>query len=488
MGLLALCEDSPAFATSTELSAALLDIMRVNIEAMHMASYLGRNAFEWRWGERPENTQVNPCTVWRGAFRFLTGMTTLTITLNNSGLAAGDVLRVYLNGAGTATTLTAGAQSVTRTISGYADGEIVELDLILYNAGRTADTAAWGTTEIRDITLTPVGLPDAYPGVPSFGAITAANLNQLSDATDWIMRWMGLLHAPLFCAILRENGPFGPATPELGQQTVSWRGSIRRTAEHTTLKAKVGVLILYPGYTESIVLKVNGATVATYSVPSTAGETNYTFSTTLATTVDAVVDLEIQMLRTAPDPELDTPLVNRISLYRVWLERATTPTAAGLTACTARESLTFSALQTRLNAYGTALTAIKARLDANPDIWARQRPYRRRHSFDDFQAAFFEPSRPSYSAARVGEALAVAGKGVSLHYGPFSYAEKPGLEDGLYAVTTLRNETLIDGAQAAAALHWLDTFAGLAPGTGYLVRGDDLRYAAEQLLVTRYGT
>jgi hypothetical protein len=497
MGLLAAIEDSPSFTTAVPLSAADLEILRQNILALDGATYLPAPPFERIFGQSLEDFGRNPSPFWHGAFRFLSGMTTLYCYVNSSGLTTGDKLRITLTGdtvTSTAdTTLTAGAQTITTTISalGFADGEVVRLDLYLYNASRGTSSIAWGTTRLDMIVLAPVAVSDSYPGVPTFGAISAANLNQLSNAVDWCVRTVGLHHRPLFQAVVREQGPFGPRPDGRGGLTwVHWVGGVRRTNEHAVLTVDAQMLVLDGQYAEKVELFVDGTLRATYTVPSTAGEYDFTLSYTIATTVDAISRVEVLYTRTGLEATAAV-IYNRLTIWRVSMDRATDPTALVIAEKPARVSGTFTALQTWLNSLCTAVTAIKARIDANPDVWARQYPFKKRNGLPiNDQQVFYAPSRISWSPGRIGEALIVRGKALTLSYGPLILPDQPDSNEAIprhYTVKYVLNENIADGDAIETHVHYLDSFAALAPGAAFAVLGVETHYAAERLLVTAEG-
>ena len=497
MGLLAAIEDSPAFSTGVPLSAADLEVLRQNLLALDGVSYLPAPAFEWRYGIALEDFGRNPSPFWHGAFRFLTNMTTLYCYVNNSGLTSGDKLRITFTGdtitSTSDTTLTAGAQTITKTISalGFADGEVVALDVYLYNASRAASSVTWGTTRLDSLVLAPVEVSDAYPGVPTFGAISAANLNQLSNAVDWLTRTVGLHHRPRFQTVTRQLGPFGPRPDgRTGQANVRWNGSVRRTAQHAKVVASCTLLVLDGQYTETVVLKVDGTTRDTYNVPSTAGEYEFTLDYTIATAADGISYIEILYTRTSTEA-IKGVVYNRLTIWDVRMDRTTEPSALVIAEMPARTSGTFTALQTWLNSLCTACTDIKARLDANPDIWARQYPYRRRNGLPiNDEQVYYAPSRISWSPGRIGEALIVRGKAIEIGYGPIVLPDQPDSNEAIprhYTVSYVLTESLVSGDQIDTVVHYLDSFPGLPPGASFAVLGVEARYAAERLLVTLQG-
>lgn len=496
MAVLSSIIDSPSFATGGELSATLLNVIRDNALILDEASRLGRAAFGAQFGESPENNSTNPVRIHRGGFRFVTGATTLTIITESSGIVTGDQLRVIRDGTPTSGysdglisdfTLANGTQTHTITISGagYADGRVVLTQCFLRNAGGPAEENDWGNVTIRDAYIGPIGLADAYPGVPTWGAISAANLNQLSNACDWLVRRVGQRVEPLWQGIVRRQGPFNDV--DIGTQTtVRWRGGIPRSALHTALLANVAVQQKMTGTTEQVRLKINGSTVDTWTVPAVPGDYAHTLDADLSGySAGASLFLEIDHIKTAP---LGSPGDgSRFSLFRVW-DEPPGGSPASIDELGMRSSYAFGpagtpgTLQHWLASLGTILTAIKARIDANPEIWDRQPLFSARFSIEDDQFALFEAFGVAMNQRRTGEALVVRGKGITIGYGPGTFKEEFN-DVAAQVFENFRTHTAIDADAVETQVVYFATIAGLEPGSPYNLRGVDIYYAAEQFLI-----
>jgi hypothetical protein len=484
MGVLKIVDDSPSFATGQPLSAEMLGLLRDNALAISEASYLGVTAHFDRYQVPPEDNSTNPVTVWRGGFVFLTGMDTLRIVTFTSGQQAGDVLRVY-QGDDTALsddlTLADGLQTHTITIDadGHAHGEVVLLRLDLYNATAGA-TYDWGNIDIREVVVYPVDLSDAFPGVPTFGAISAANLNQLSNAIDWLARRMGLRYEPLMQAVIRRLGPWFDAVDGT-QADVRLTGSVRKSPAQAELVARGLVYVAY-GATESIRLNISGGAVEdTYTPPTTPGIYSWELIADISgSATDALIPWIVDYIRTGGSTSPQT--VNRWSVYEV-LTRPTTGAPASLDEPLARVPGTFSDLQTWLNALCTIVDAAYDRIVANYPVWQGQRAYRARYGIGDGQFKMFEPAHVALAQRRTGEALYVRGKGVTLGYGSGRFDEKEDKDTGFYAFENFRRETLLPGDQLQTIRFHLDTAPGLPAGAPFNLRGVDLFAAFEQLAV-----
>jgi hypothetical protein len=484
MGVLKIADDAPAFATGQPLSAEMLNLLRDSALAISEASYLGVTAHFDRYSVPPEDNDTNPVTVWRGGFTFLDGMDTLRVVTFTTGQQAGDTLRVY-RGDGTGTysdhTLANGLQTFTIAIdaAGYAHEEVVLLRLDLLN-GSAGATYNWGNIDIREVVAYPVELSDAFPGVPTFGAISAANLNQLGNCIDWLARRMGLRYEPLQQAVIRRIGPWYDAVD--GTQTdVRLTGSVRTSPAHGELVAR-GLVYVAHGATESIRLNISGGAVEDTVTPSTTpGIYAWELIADISgSATDALIPWIVDYIRTGGSTSPQT--VNRWSVYEV-LTRPTTGTPASLAAQEARVPTTFSALQTWLNALCTVVDDAYDRIVANYPVWQGQRAYRARFAIEDYQFRVFEPWGVALAQRRTGEALYVRGKGVTLGYGSGRFLEDKQNEVGAFEFENFRRETVLDGDQVQTVRFYLDSAPGLPTGAPFNLRGVDLFYAAEQLTV-----
>lgn len=494
MGLLSSVEDSPDFLGDVFISAAKLTVLARNALAIDEASRLGRNAFCDGYGEDPENASTNPSLIWRGAFCYVAGATTLTIVTSSSGIQSNDQLRVIRGGtaaAGFADGLTSdfalanGVQVHTITINtaGYADGEPIEVRMYLRNAPALLEDEEydWGDVDIRDAYISPIQLADPWPGLPTLALDQVADteLQQISNAADWLVRRLSLRREPVFQAIVRRLGPFRDENG-VSQATVFWRGSITRTAGHPTLYAQFEIQQKVSGRTEQVRLFVNGSLAATYAVPSSPGIYGATLSASLTGfSAGTTVPIRLDMVKLAPDDDL--PDTSRWTVYRVWADPAA-GTPATLAEQQPRVPQTFTALMDWLDDLVALLAAAKARIDANGEIWARQTLYRARYGFNDEHFRQFEPGGVAIVLQRQGEALVVRGSGVTLAYGPGRFLEKFN-EVGFEEFENFLTETAIDADTIENRVLFLDTLDGLPVGAPYLLRGVNLFGAWEWLKV-----
>lgn len=487
-------EDTPNLGMHRYPSAALFRAIRGNLLALDGATRIGRSAYCGGYGHPQEYANVNPYRESWGAFRALPGLTTLTVVTRSSDLLGNTDLRVYLNGTLASTKdLANGLQTHTVSLGSYAINSVVEVQLDVVRAdlpageSPTGDSLIFGTVEVEDAYVSPVTLADPWPGTPTFGAsYDAAMTQQLADAVDWLIRRVGRRTDPLFQAVVRWKGPYGPRGAEPGQADVRWFGSVQPQASAATLYARGNAWVSW-GATEAIRLWAGGSVVATYTVPTTPGVYSWLLSYSLPQAAGTHVPLAVDYVRTAMPSHLGVEPINRWSVLRVWTEGAqglypvpSIPAPAARVVTTAWDDA--------LNAASSAAATIKARIDANPDLWSRQRLYRRRYAYDDYQDRVYEPGQIAFSMARTGEALLVRGQNARVEWGPqvFDETYTPQTDDvGLYPLKGVLSQAVCQGDAPMSELVYLGTLGGLYPTASYNVRGEALAYAAE---VWRVGT
>jgi len=141
-----------------------------------------------------------------------------------------------------------------------------------------------------------------------------------------------------------------------------------------------------------------------------------------------------------------------------------------------------TAVDTRLNAVATLLSAAKTRLDNNPRIFDRVRLMRRMIGRDTNQYAVYAPNNAYVQQrVRVGGRLVVRGKGVSVAWGAVSTkAEKT--QTTAYKVDFAHTVAVTEGDAVQTKTVYLDTLEGLRRGMTYAITGENVVYAAEYLV------
>ncbi len=476
-------EDTPNLGAHRYPSAALYSVVRQNLLALDQATRIGRSAYCGGQGHPQEYVNENPFRKSRGAFRYLPGMTTLATVVRVTGYQAGDSLRTYINGSLVQTAALAnGDVTVAYTLGSFAINSAVEVEYHIYSAARPSlpTQTIWNALfEIIDAYVSPVTLADAWPGVPTFaGSYSAANLTQLANAVDWLIRRVGRRTDPLFLSIIRRFGPYGPTVEEPEGNPVRWYGTVNTTFAAPILKAMGQVWVLN-GTTEEIRLVVNGAIVATYNVPTTAGRYNWSLSYTLPQAAGTRVYVEVYFRRLANPTVNTTEWVNRWSLVRVWTEgTAGIYSLPSIATLSPRTNYTWATFKAALNACATAAQTIKDRIDANATLWSRQYLYRGAYGYDEYQDSVFE-SNYIPATPRVGEAVLIRGINNHVGWGAQVFDESKENEVGSYALNAIYKETVNQGEARATAMVYMDALAGLPPGAYYNVRGNPLTYAGE---------
>lgn len=503
MGILKNADDSPAFTTGDPLSPTALNILRDNVLALDEATRLGGYAFCGLYGQHPEENGVQQWVIWRGGFVFLSGMATLRVITSTSGTVGGAVLRIYRgdNGANDSlpgtyndVALSAGTQTHSITISGagYAHQQIVRVQIELRHASPPGSPYSAAIVDVLLVEALSVTLSaPAWPGLPTFGsaaAITAVNLNQLSDAIDWLIARCALRYDPLTILHIRRVGPFRD-TDGATDQNVRWYGGVRRSPLHTTLTARGRVMVRWGGATEQIQLWANGIQVASSGVATAVGEYPWELTHSLTGYADGqVVPLQIRFVRTAPS--LSGSPVNRWTVNDVF---AATPTggASTLAAWQVRQAaVSDAAIVSWLTTLRTIAQACYDRIAANTAYWGVQRAFTARPASGNENFRIFEPWGMPATWRRTGEALVGRGRGLTIGYGAGYFDEAAFAKEaqgiggiGAYPVKNNKTATFIDGDNVESGRLYLDTVPGLPVGAAYNVRGEESYYLAEQLKV-----
>lgn len=475
--------DSPLvgrFLDGAPLSSTALNALRDAALDLNELTRLGAGVFQRVYGQAPELAGTNPCTLWRGGFVWLTGMTTLRVTTTSADIVSGDTLRVYRGDDNTTVssfTLADGVQEHEITISsGYTDGQVVRVRAELYNAGAPAEDHDWGTCAVTLVEALPVGLADAYPYEPTFATIadiTAAKLTQLAQCIDWQRRLLGLRVEPLQQAVYRRVGPYE------GQTTVRLDGTHRHEPAADQVVARGAVQVRYTGKTEAIRLFVDGVEADSYTVPTTVGETTWELTADLSGKAEGDrVLITVDYVRTVGggETEINTWTVEELSVVPAG------GSPAALTDLQIRAFISHSDLLTWLADLAGVVTGTFDAINGNEARWSIQTAYTARHAQDDYQYRTFEPWCVARSPGRVGQTLVTRGSGsIQLGSGPQSFGKDQN-EVGAQETSWQRTDSLTSGEDVVTGATGLESVDGLAAGAPFVVRGERLYYVAERLL------
>lgn len=490
--------DSPTFTTNTEISAADINTLRQNSIILNALSLRGKQGFSsmhkasnWNAAER------NFLKLYRGGFKYMTGITTATFRMLT--ITSGpEEINVYFkresdpeNSNGTLVYNDPSPNNASQynididlTGLGYDMNEVIEVLITVENGG--AYTPKTGVFQVLDAYVHPlsgVTFYGSYPGLPTFTGdtvITATDMNQMSNTSDWLMRRLRL--AP---RIPMQRLLFWPGTHKAEQYPL-FRGSVMRTNNASVIR----IPIVYYSYNvvDYIKIYVNYTLVGTLG-PFTVGDQGATvFYYNLSDggfINNTTYALHIDNVPTTGNPNGQT--YNQNSIFHIgpidlipaeFNYGYSTP--AVLT--DELESMTFSELKSRLQTTKNVFQTIKDTIDNTPEIWNRQQMFRRRFSNDDHQENKWTRLMIA-SLTRIGSTLLVRGKGIKIAWGGLTIGkdfQTMQMEDpDMY--TFSHEEELIDGESIQTKLVYLDQFEGLFPSTLYHITGRDLIYAAEGL-------
>ncbi len=423
----------------------------------------------------------NPAPIGRWSFQYRTGLTTATFVIGyNQGVEARSAtLQISFNGSSVlSTTLLTSTNTYTVTLTGlgYSDYQFVDVVITVQTGSGTP--AEWDGTNIfrlYDAYVSPVvSILGSWPGVPTFGAISTANLAQLASAIDWLMQWLTVATPPVLMT-QQYRGLASWATTDY-----IWQGGIAKSNGCDRLMIGVGH-ITRTNVSEHLEIFINDVLVVTGPTWTAGDAGDYNFDIDISSYSDGVLfALRIMFVCVTGAPDNVGWLESRLIISTIHTQRATYTPATPPTASTIRESITFGTLQSRLNAIGTIVGDVYTRMAAATDVFNRNRMFRWMPAVDDGQRAYFALSHLYIPGTwRNGDALWVRGKNLKIAYGPRQVKADA---DNAYIVSWAYEEDLISGSdEVQDVLVYLDSFPGLVPGMAYHVLGEDVRAVLTQL-------
>lgn len=494
-------QDSPLFVSGVEFSGADGNILREN--AIFLDGFTQQPVSVFPHGlykEAHTGMTKNPVTseqpnMWRGSFLFKTGYTNAVYVLDGTPVT-NERLRIYhkkISDTAEPGTLIhdvvypSGATTVTIAINtaGYADGEIIEVIVQVYFPGPTFPKT--GIYNMRNAyTETIAALASAYGGVPSFGAgstVTAANLNQLSNAQDWIMNRLNFIPRVPF-----EAGMFALGThrSDVGQNPRTlYYGWMNKGNGQNTFHG----VIDYYSFNGQEYIKVYVNSVLQYTSPALSngqvGTLDFTFSvSSFADSADFVVKVDQEITAGQGQAELalygDMIIASRFTIRKLEVTATRsyyTPSAE----FDVLETMTYATLKTRLNNFVTGTTAAKTRIDNNANLFNRARMFRKKFGWDKQQVSSLNwVNLPTQ--VRLGERYIVAGKDVKIAWGGYSLTknllETPEARD-IYEFANVKSLTGSDKIEVKEG--FFDEFEGLFVGTQYYIVGENVVFFSEYL-------
>jgi hypothetical protein len=416
----------------------------------------------------------NPAPLTRAAFQFRTGLTTLTIVAYGTN-ASSDTFRVWLNGVQVATAAATGAdQTITVTLTGrgYTDYQIIEVEVDVTRL----DPNIVGTYALRDAYVGPAsGIVSASPGSTAFGAISAANINQLGAYQLWLFDRMNAVSMAVPQGQLYRGFNWWVTAPKM-----MWRGSVARGNGANLLTATVGYWnVNTPGEKMTLSISTGGAYTQVAETPViTPGQSGaYTFSVDISGYADAQrLHVKLEQVCTSGFVPARGAIAPAWSLRWVETTQAAWTYTTPLGLSSARESMAFSTLQTRLNSIRSACAAVESRISGSADMWDRIRLFRRSPTLDEFQASHFKLNMLARSR-RYTDGLWLRGKNIKIGWGALSI--EPERVSGEIVWKPQWEQQLIGDGAIEDRYIGFDTLPGLVGGSLYYLYGDDLRYAAE---------
>lgn len=457
------------------LSAGDLDILRNNAALIDQLSYRQTYGFDSSSGGGTPTPGAYPNSppfrIWKGYIRFRSGMTTLTIT-GRVNFAATVSLKVYVNGVLGATISspqTSFTQTITISGSGFADGQIVPVEILTNGSGNTKT----GTCVITDIYADPIDM-SGWPGVPTFtvATINATKLNQLTEAIEWCYDRMSIVPILPQRGTIRQLGQFRNGTYPI------WYGSVLKGRTEDTLLIKGYITNPYtPSWRYKIYLDQSLVyTSSTYGAESVSVEHQISLSG-----VSVGASAEVLLLQEIIDEGVRANWkFSRWSLhYAMTYPSGGIYPAATLPTAFAAGSLSATTLVSRLNTLASVVSAVKTRIDAAPHLWEHARALRTWYGWDEDTRGVL-PQRAPIHFNRRGSRLVVRGKDVKIAWGPVTTPmhEKGFLDYDNYEFPN--TEQIIASDKVDTKEVYLDTYPGLYPDRQYFVIGDV--YYAEELV------
>lgn len=415
--------------------------------------------------------------IWWGSFQFQTGMTTLTIEgWAQKGASESFLLKVNGSTVSTTAVPNGAAFTLTWTITGITNGDIVEVEIDISGTG-------WGGSGVAtkyviyDAYANPApSIATSWPGSPTFaGTYNTTRLNQLINRAAYLYDRLNAL--PLL-PILAQFYAHGSSVT--GDTYPIWWGAVERANGNNTLNAWV-LPLTFGNVSESWRVVVNGSTVHS---SSSFGSWQHLQLDLSAQAANTRLETKIEhVVTTGPTLGPSGDRNSRFHLGSLYMFQTAPAVGTAPAHFESGESLASTAVDTRLNAVASLLSAAKTRLDNNPRIFDRVRLMRRMYGRNADQYSVFGPHNTYVQQfQRTGSRLIVRGKAVRVLWGQYSTkADKT--TTGAYGVDFAHSQQLTEGDTVQTKEIYLDTLEGLHRGQTYHVAADEaLVYAAERLV------
>lgn len=478
-------ETPPTFVDNVDmvLGEAAMDTLTDNTMLLDELSFRGPDVTNSSAGKDTSTPGYYVGTggevIYRGSFQKQTGMTTLTIE-GWAQKGASESFQLLLNGALMQTLAVPNGTTFTLScsLSGLSVGDVGEVVVQISGSGYGGSGVSTKYMIYNDY-VSPVTVGAVWTAPSTFaGTYNATLSNGLSNAQIYLAQALNAIPRVAFPAQYYVHG-----SSVTGDVYPLWYGAVERANGNNTLNIRIMPMIM-ANQAEYYRVKVNGSIVYTGATMS-AGQTRDDYLSIDLSSFSAGTRLEAIIETVVTTGPAAGPSGDRNSRYHLWAVRMSN-SAPGVASApadfTAGELISATTVNTRLNAMVSTLTAIKARLDANPRIFGRVPLMRRMYGRSDGQYAVFGPANTyAQRFTRVGARLVVRGKGVKVAWGAMS-TKSDKTTTNVYMVDFAHSLNLTDGDQYQTKTIWLDALTGLRRGQAYSIIGTDVVYAAEYLL------
>lgn len=487
--------DSPLFYTDTELSATDMNILRNNAEAIKTASYRAAYIHQIHRGINQVN---NSGYIWRGGFQYRIGLENARFkiwTKQVSGMGEHDIV-VFFDGvevyryAAIDTVLNVGGFTIFDVAiddKDYVDYQIITVTIIPERTSGTGgeQDASKGEQYVFDAFTYPweaVGNV-TWPGLPTFGSLSAANLNMVSNALDYVATRVGQMPYPLDMNMFKWVGTNNPKYTKfrwfkvrLSNQNRWFYTRLYFMCENdeTTVKVTIGgVVTTYGPYDKGD--RVSIPVAIDLIAAGLSYDTDY-----LGTIEIAIADGHYE----DSSDGRGGYVFGRISSYPMYLGPSV---ASGYTmpdtpeTSEILESLSFLNLKARLNAIADVVDTAYTNVITYTPVFNRGYMFRGRYGINDEQNEYFDTTFVA-GKTREGDVLWVKGQDLKIGWGPITTEPKDKDKvNGTWTFKCLNEESLTESDTISQNYFYLDQFEGLYPGMTYYIYGKDIHYAAETL-------
>lgn len=507
MGLVDIYEDAPYFVDGVEFSGADGNILRNNAifldgltqqpikvfthgiyaEAQH---FMGRNKITL---EMPR--------AWTGAFHYRSGMTEAVYEASGDRVD-NERIRIYhkkVQDAGIGTLVYDAIWPEAHSIIiidisalGYAENDIIETIVQVYYPGPNYNNIApkSGIHQVRNAFvryMSDYPTETAFPGLPTFSgtSITATQLNQLSNAQDWMMNRLAMIPRIPFVNGMFANGTHKSSYPWPANPFPVYYGWVKKTNGQDTLHG----IIDYYTYNGQENIKVYVNDVLAYTSPT---YTNGAYGTlefnidisALGDTIAYPVRIDDEVVSGQGQAELELygdAIINSRFTIKVLEATDSRSYTSALAEFDVLESMQFQTWKARMNNIAAITESAYDRINNNPELFDRAQMFRRKVGVDDHQNSSLEwMSLPMN--IRLGERYIVAGRDVKIAWGGYSLTTAITSEPTNRHPYEFANEKQLIGADKIDIKEgYFDEFEGMFIGSTYFIIGKDLSFFAEYL-------